>query len=348
MIRRLLIGLVIFAFTLAVAGGLAMRWAAREYDANGPLTKDTLVFIPRGSGLNDIADRLAENGAIGRPWLFKLAVRLRGHAVALKAGEYLLPAGVSMSGIVERLIAGRVVHHRLTVPEGLTSAQVLALVAAAPLLAGKPPETVAEGSLLPETYFYARGDARDEIIARMKNAMDLALAAAWDKRRADFPLASGKDVLILASIVEKETSVPEERPRIAAVFLNRLKLGMRLQSDPTVVYGLTGGNPLGRRLTTDDLATPSPYNTYLIDGLPPGPIANPGMDAIRAVIEPAQTNELFFVADGSGGHVFARTLAEHNRNVAKWRRIKRTLNASPLARRAPEQKVAPGGGQQGQ
>ncbi len=347
MIRRLLIALVVLVLVLAVAGGWAIRWAAKEFDANGPLTEDTLVFIPRGSGLEVITARLSEKTAIRHPWLFKLAVRINGQAAALKAGEYLLPAGVSMSGIVERLVAGRVVHHRLTIPEGLTATQVLALVEAAPLLAGKTPDTVAEGSLLPETYFYARGDARAELIARMKNAMERVLAAAWEKQRPDFPLPSPQDVLILASIVEKETALPEERPRIAAVFLNRLKLGMRLQSDPTVVYGLSGGAPLGRALTTNDLVTPSPYNTYVIDGLPPGPIANPGWDAIRAVLEPAQSDELYFVADGSGGHIFARTLAEHNRNVAKWRRIKKTLGASPLARRAPQQQVAPGGGQQG-
>ena len=348
MIRRLLIGSIILIFVLAVAGGLALRWAAKEYEAGGPLSQDTLVFIPRGSGLNGITARLTDDGAIRYPWLFKFAVRLRGHAGALKAGEYLLPAGVSMSDIVERLIAGRVVHHRLTIPEGLSSAQVLALVAAAPFLDGSLPNVMTEGDLLPETYFYARGDARAEIIARMKNAMALALAAAWDKRRPDFPLVTQRDVLILASIVEKETAVPAERPRIAAVFLNRLKLGIRLQSDPTVVYGLSGGMPLGRALTTNDLVTPSPYNTYIIDGLPPGPIANPGLDALQAVLEPAHSEELYFVADGSGGHVFARTLAEHNRNVAKWRRIKRTLGASPLARRTPEQPVAPGSGQQRQ
>ncbi len=214
-----------------------------------------------------------------------------------------------------------------TIPEGLTAPQVVALLAAAEGLDGEPPplDKIGEGTLLPETYQYVRGDRRVDIVGRMRKAMAETLDELWRKRSADAsPLATPRDAVILASIVERETALSEERPRIAAVFLNRLRRGMRLQSDPTVVYGLSNGTgTIGRPLTRADLAVDHPYNTYIHGGLPPGPIANPGRDSLAAVLQPAKSKDLYFVADGTGGHAFARTLDEHNRNVARWRRIQR-------------------------
>ncbi|MDP6352529.1 MAG: endolytic transglycosylase MltG, partial [Alphaproteobacteria bacterium] len=253
--------------------------------------------------------------------LFALAVIGARAEGALQAGEYRLEAAVSPRAVMEQLVAGRTVVHRLTVPEGLTSAEIVALVetddALSGIVAARPPE----GSLLPETYHFARGDDRSALLARMAAEMTRALGELWSARSADLPLDTVGDALILASIIEKETGLAIERPRIAGVFVNRLRKGMRLQSDPTVVYGLTGGDgPLDRALTRADLAQAHAYNTYIIKGLPTGPIANPGRASIAAALNPEETEDLYFVADGSGGHAFARTLAEHNRNVARWRR----------------------------
>jgi UPF0755 protein len=235
-----------------------------------------------------------------------------------------------MSDVLRILREGRTVVHRVTFAEGLTSKEMLAALGRAERLEGPMPPLPANGSLLPDTYHYSYGDTQAEIVARMAKAMDAVLAELWAKRAPDLPLTSPTEALILASIVEKETAVPAERARIAAVFINRLKKGMRIESDPTVVYGLTDGlGPLGRALTRDDLRNDHPYNTYRITGLPPGPICNPGRDSLAAVMNPLQTEEIYFVADGSGGHVFARTLDEHNRNVAQWRKFKRSNANKP-------------------
>lgn len=229
-----------------------------------------------------------------------------------------------MREVMDKLERGDTLVRRLTVPEGLTSREVAALLEQAEGLVGSMTEVPEEGSLLPETYHYSHGDSREGLIARMSEALDETLEALWRSRAGDLPLASPREALILASIVEKETGVPQERPLVASVFVNRLRKGMRLQSDPTVAYGLTlGGQPLDRPLTKKDLAQSTPYNTYLIQGLPPGPIASAGKAALEAVLAPADTELLYFVADGSGGHAFARSLEEHNRNVASWRRIQK-------------------------
>jgi UPF0755 protein len=317
-----LVAIVLLAVFLA-AGGVAV-WAYRVTVAPGALQETKTTVIARGSGVRDIAYQLARASIIERPRLFELLVLFRGAQQDLRAGEYAFGPGTSMQGALDILREGRTVVRRVTLAEGLTSKEMVAALAHAEGLEGTIEAPPPDGSLLPDTYHYSYGDNRGEILSRMTKAMDGVLAELWAKRAADLPLASPTEALILASIVEKETAVPSERARIAAVFVNRLRKGMRIESDPTVVYGLTdGAGPLGRALTRGDLKRDHPYNTYRIAGLPPGPICNPGRDSLAAVMNPLATDEYYFVADGTGGHAFARTLEEHNRNVARWRTLKR-------------------------
>jgi UPF0755 protein len=327
---RFLLRLILLVLVLGVAGAVAAGWAWQRYTGPGPLAEDRTVVIERGSGVNSIAQQLAEEGVLPDPWILPVGVRLFGKGRSLKAGEYRFPAHVSPQAVLEKLASGEVVQRQVTIPEGLTAAQVVELLAAADGLAGEVAAMPPEGSLLPETYSFTLGDSREALIQRMRAGMEAALAELWAKRAPELPLKSAEEAVTLASIVEKETGVAAERPRVAAVFVNRLKRGMPLQSDPTVIYALTGGKAasvangegvLGRRLTRADLDADHPYNTYRIPGLPPGPIANPGRASIEAVLNPPATNELYFVADGTGGHAFAATLDEHNRNVAKWRKL---------------------------
>ena len=310
--------------TVLVAIGLASVWANQKFEAPGPLAEDRVLEIRKGSGLNAIAQQLEAAGVLEPSWLFVLGVRLDDKARALKAGEYRFPAGVSMRAAMAILESGQVVQYALTLPEGHTTAQALAILREAEALDGEILGDWPEGALLPETYAYVRHETRETLLDRMGQALDKTLAEQWTARAPDLPLASPAEALVLASIVEKETGVAEERPLVASVFVNRLRKGMRLQSDPTVVYGITLGQaPLGRALTRKDLNTDTPYNTYSIAGLPPTPIANAGLASIAAVMHPAESDFLYFVADGTGGHAFAKTLDEHNRNVAKWRRIQK-------------------------
>lgn len=309
----LAVGLI--AGFLSTAGGIALCLTP------GPATQRQTVIIPKRSGSEEIGHILARAGQVNHAWQFTLPARLLAHG-RLRAGEYELAPHMTVIDLIAKLQSGETVVHKLSVPEGLTSAEIVSLLQAAPVLTGEVKGIPPEGSLLPETYFYSYGDMREDILKRMRQHADAELRALWDKRAVDLPLASPEQARVLASIVEKETGVAAERPRIAGVFLNRLKRGIKLQSDPTVIYALTKGKkPLGRPLTHDDLATTSPYNTYEIAALPPGPIANPGRAALEAVMHPEINDYLYFVADGSGGHVFARTLEEHNANVARWRKL---------------------------
>lgn len=323
--RRALLILIVLVLG---AGGLAAGasyWAYRQFTAPGPATADTQLVIPRGAGSSAIAEQLAAIGIVADPLIFRLGVKLFAEGRPLRAGEYLFPAGASARQVMELLISGKTVVRKLTVAEGLTSREILALIAAAEgLEGGMPDEVPGEGTLLPETYHYSWGDERAAIVRRMEDAMRSTLDELWAGRAEGLPLATPEAAVILASIVEKETGVEAERARVAAVFVNRLERGMPLQSDPTVIFALTKGEaPLGRALLRTDLAIDDPYNTYVNSGLPPGPIANPGKASIAATLRPARTGELYFVADGNGGHAFAETLHEHNRNVAKWRKLQK-------------------------
>lgn len=309
--------------TLACAGG-AYVWWQQAITQPGPSLQPTSVIVERGSGVLQIAWQLKREGVIEHPRLFQLLAQWRDHTKSLKAGEYLFPAGASLEAALDRIVRGETEVHFVTFAEGLTTHAILALLAAQDGLVGDVPEDVPEGTLLPSTYDFQFGTKRRDIVERMQRAMQRAVANAWAARDPDLPLKDERELVTLASIVEKETGLSGERAEVAGVFVNRLRRGMKLQSDPTTIYAVTDGRvPLGRGLRRSELDNPHPYNTYHITGLPPGPIANPGEAALMATAQPAETDALYFVADGSGGHAFARTLAEHNRNVARWRAIER-------------------------
>lgn len=313
------LSLGVLAAALAVGAAAYVLHAARQ---PGPHAQAVTVMLPRGSGLAAIAARLQAQGVVRHRLVFRAFVTLQGDERALKAGEYAIPAGASLADIAAKLRAGDVVEHAVTAAEGLTSQMIVDLLNASDLLTGEIAAVPPEGRLLPETYKVTRGDSRQAILDRMAKAQEELLAELWPERAEGLPFDTIEEALILASIVEKETALPHERPRIAAVFVNRLKRPMRLETDPTVIYGLTKGRPLGRGLRRSELDDKkNPYNTYEHDGLTPTPICNPGRDSIAAVLNPPPSKELFFVADGTGGHVFAATYAEHLRNVDKWRRI---------------------------
>ena len=322
--RSLMFGLLLMA--VAALGALFVVNMAVERP--GPAKTETTVLIPRGASTREIAALLEEKGLVSSRWLVLATIaqdRLKGRSAVLKAGEYAIPARASVREIVDLMEQGRAILYRITIPEGFSVAQVLKRLRANPYLTGEIEKEPPEGSLLPDTYTFRRGESRQALIERMQAAQKRLIDQLWPKRAPGLPFKTPYEAIILASIVEKETAIPEERPRIAAVFINRLKKGMRLQADPTIIYGITRGLPLGRPIRKSEIAAKNPWNTYQIDGLPPTPIANPGRDSIKAVLNPEKTDLLYFVADGKGGHVFAATLAEHKRNVRKWRALRRKI-----------------------
>jgi UPF0755 protein len=312
---------IITLFVLAaIVAAVALVVGKQRFDAPGPLAEDRVVNIPRGSGTHDIADLLVRDGVIDQPWVFVGGVLALKAREDLKAGEYQFKAHASIRDVVATIVEGRVVAHQLTVPEGLTSEQIVARLLDDDVLTGNIKEIPREGSLLPDTYNFNRGVTREQMIQRMQQAQQRMLKEVWDRHSPDVPIKTPEQLVVLASLVEKETGKPEERTRVAAVFVNRLKQKMRLQSDPTIIYGLVGGKgTLGRPIMKSEIDQPTPYNTYQIDGLPPGPIANPGRASLEAAANPARTRELYFVADGTGGHAFAETYEQHQKNVARLR-----------------------------
>jgi UPF0755 protein len=314
--------ITVLVLVLIVVGGALVVGKGR-FEAPGPLQEDKIVNIPPRSGIMDIADLLTREGVMDAHRLvFVGGVFALNARSELKAGEYLFPKRASVKDVVETIVEGKVVQHQLTVPEGLTSEQIVARLLESDILSGNVKDVPREGSLLPDSYHFNRGFTREQMIQRMRQAQDRLVREVWERRNPDLPLKTPDQLVILASIIEKETAKPEERTRIAAVFSNRLKQKMKLQSDPTIVYGLVfGKGALGHPLTKSEIAQPTPYNTYVIDGLPPGPIANPGRGSLEAAANPARTKELFFVADGSGGHAFAETYDQHLKNVARLRAL---------------------------
>ena len=321
---RWLFGLIELVLVLGLLSAAGVAAVGVYYFLPGQLAEPKTIVIERGSGMRGIAETLQYEGVfnVAQGYVFQLGAFVSGQRGELKAGEYEFPANISPAGVTALLASGNVVIHKVTVVDGMTVREVADILKAEPTLTGEVGTLPPEGLMLPETYFFNRGDTRAELVARMRKSAEEALAQAWANRAANLPYRNMQEALTMASIVEKETGVAAERPRVAGVFVNRLRKGMRLQSDPTAIYPLSNftGN-LGRELTRRDLESTSPYNTYTADGLPPGPIANPGLASIKAALNPEEHDYFYFVADGTGGHAFARTLDEHNRNVANWRRL---------------------------
>jgi UPF0755 protein len=312
---------------IAIAGGILFVVAKQRFEAPGPLEQEKIVNIPPRLGIRDIADLLVREGVIDHPWTFVVSAMLAKTHDDLRFGEYQFPKQASLHDVINTIIDGKVVQHQVTIPEGLTSEQIVQRLLETDILSGSIKEIPREGSMLPESYRYPRGASRDQVIQRMQQAQARVVQEVWERRMPDLPLRSLQQLVILASIVEKETGRPDERTRVAAVFINRLKQHMKLQSDPTIIYGLVGGKGTlgGRSILKSEIEQHTPYNTYVIEGLPPGPISNPGRAALEAVANPARTKELYFVADGTGGHAFSETLEQHQRNVARLRALEQGL-----------------------
>jgi peptidoglycan lytic transglycosylase G len=332
----------ILSLILIVGGGLLLVGKQR-FDARGPLAEDKVVNIPPRLGARDIGELLTREGVIDQPWVFVggvFALKLRGYE--LKFGEYQFPKQASLHDAIGILTDGKVVQHQISIPEGWTSDQILQRLIEADVLTGNVREVPREGSLLPDSYKETRGAARELVIKRMQDAQRRLVQEIWDHRMPGLPLRSPEELVTLASIIEKETGRNEERTRVAAVFVNRLKLKMRLQSDPTIIYGLVGGKGnLGHAITESEKKQPTPYNTYVIDGLPPGPICNPGRASLEAAANPARTKELYFVADGSGGHIFSENYDQHQKNVERLRSMERQQRGEIAAPAATAAAVAP-------
>lgn len=335
-----LLGLAVLS---AIAVGGAGSWLYANYTSPGPLTAPAIVDVPRNLDRMQVAHLLHDKGVISDAITMGVAAVAQGYRGAtLKAGEYEFPAGASMADVFNIMASGRVVTYKMTVPEGWTSEMAVNRLREQEPMTGEIAAVPPEGAVIANTYLYARGKARQALLEEMVAAQAKLVDEIWAKRPADSLIKTKEELVTLASIVEKETAKADERPRVAAVFLNRLKAGMRLQSDPTIIYGIAGGKgKLERPISQSDIDAETPYNTYRINGLPPGPIATPGRDALEAVFNPAPGNDLYFVADGTGGHVFAATLEEHNANVKKWRAIEAGQAPAPQPTEAADGQAAP-------
>src|ERR1700754_2747938 len=318
---------ITIVLVLMVGAGGAYIYGKQKIEAPGPLREDKVVNIPARAGMTDIADILQREGVIdNNRWAFIGSVFALKARSELKPGEYSFQKNASLRDVIGTMVEGKVVQHAVTIPEGLTSEQIVARLTDNDIFAGTVKEVPREGTLLPETYKFPRGTTRDQVIARMQQTQKRVLAEIWERRNPDVPVKSPEQLITLASIIEKETGRADERSRVAAVFTNRLRQRIKLQSDPTIIYGLVGGKgTLGRPIKRSEITQPSPYNTYVIEGLPPGPISNPGRASLEAAANPARTRDLYFVADGSGGHAFSDTYDQHQKNVAKLRTMEKQI-----------------------
>src|ERR1700756_2206431 len=343
--------IITFVLIMMIATGVVYYYGKQTIEAPGPLQEDKIVNIPSRAGMTDIADVLQREGVIdNNRWAFIGAVFALKARSELKPGEYAFQKRASLRDVIGTIVEGKVVQHSVTIPEGLTSEQIVARLTDNDIFSGSVREIPREGTLLPETYKFPRGTTREQAIQRMQAAQRRLVADIWEHRSAEVPVKSPEQLVTLASIVEKETGRADERSRVAAVFVNRLKQKIKLQSDPTIIYGLVGGKgTLGRPIKRSEITQPSPYNTYVVDGLPPGPIANPGRASLEAAANPARTRDLYFVADGTGGHAFTETYDQHQKNVARLRAMERATqndtvepaeDAPPAAAAAPSPAAA--------
>jgi UPF0755 protein len=319
--------IITIVLVLLIGTATAYYYGKQKLEAPGPLQEDKVVNIPAGARMTDIAEILQREGVIdNNRWAFIGSVFALKARSDLKPGEYQFQKNASLRDVIGTIVEGKVVQHAVTIPEGLTSEQIVARLTDNDIFSGSVRELPREGTLLPETYKFPRGTSRDQVIARMQQAQKRVVAEIWEHRSPDVPLKTPDQLVTLASVVEKETGRADERSRVAAVFVNRLRQKIKLQSDPTIIYGLVGGKgTLGRPIKRSEILQPSPYNTYVIDGLPPGPIANPGRASLEAAANPARTRDLFFVADGTGGHAFTETYDQHQKNVAKLRTMEKQI-----------------------
>ncbi len=332
---------LIVLVTIAAAG--TVYYAMTAYEAKGPLAANTNFIVRNGASIVEIASSLERNKLVSDGRVFRFMSEAYLDDDTLKAGEYEIKAGATMQEIMQLLKSGKSILYSVSLPEGLTVKQMFSRLSADPVLEGDlPAEVPAEGTLRPDTYKFSRGTKRAEIVAQMAAAQKALVDQIWEKRNPDLPITSRDEFVTLASIVEKETGIADERSRVASVFINRLEKNMRLQSDPTIIYGIFGGDgkPADRPILKSDLEKDTPYNTYIIKGLPPTPIANPGRAALEAVANPSRTSDLYFVADGTGGHVFAATLDDHNANVRRWRKIEAEKAAAAKEAEAGEETPA--------
>jgi len=337
--------IITIVLVVMIGVGAAYVYGKQLIEAAGPLKEDKIVNIPARAGKRDIADVLQREGVIDvNPWAFIASVFALKASSELKPGEYSFQKNASLRDVIGTIVEGKVVQHAVTIPEGLTSEQIVARLSENDIFTGSVREMPREGTLLPETYKFPRGTSREQVLQRMQQTQKRVLAEIWERRNPEIPVKSPEQLVTLASIIEKETGKADERSRVAAVFVNRLRQKIKLQSDPTIIYGLVGGKgTLGRPIKRSEIQQPSPYNTYVVDGLPPGPIANPGRASLEAAANPARTRDLFFVADGTGGHTFTETYDQHQKNVAKLRALEKQIQNDTVEPAAEEAQPAAAG-----